>query len=585
MAVRSTHNNRLAPLAGLASFTGQAEETKLGNALSVAAYISDLSTLTIEQSPNKTNWYIFQQKTIEPNVQYIIQEPCTLAYFRITIHNEMLTDQAYCHLVTSLVQELTQGVDIRPLSSATDGVVMYGKDQLGDFLPVAVDASGNIITTGGGGGAATDVNIVSALPDGLNTIGGVYCLGRNALNQLINLSMDVTDNLLVSDTASQGFLQSINLTSTTIQENTANIETTNAEISNYTNLMNNKITKCNTDMVSISSGSIDVYGRQSNFNFFPTPENNTINIYADETKGTNVVGGWSFTNTGTPSKINWYIYQAPNPLGNPITNSQIVGSASSVYAVVNQTSVSTPEYPFVVIYTRADSGTNAGPFKSRLVFSTGATATTGIKLLYTGVDPVDIHPEITGANRINLPFNLGASTKPLADAYYEEILSASLQTDSGALAGVYNFVMSQFGIEWLNTPFILPIQNGKVMVDTGVITSIESSPTGAVTNTLGNTGVVVTGVKSTLQSLTISNVLGTIFGYVKVYNKATAPTASDTPVMTLPLNHDSVQQIECHSLAFPLGIGLRATLLFASGNTTAPDGTIYATAFYTNVIN
>ena len=66
--------------------------------------------------------------------------------------------------------------------------------------------------------------------------------------------------------------------------------------------------------------------------------------------------------------------------------------------------------------------------------------------------------------------------------------------------------MSEFGIQWADTPFILPIQNGKVMVDTGVITSVESSPTGAVTNELGNTGVVVSGVKSTLQSHLPENV-------------------------------------------------------------------------------
>ena len=153
MAVRSTFNNRLAPLAGLASFTGEAEETKLGNALSVAVYISDLSTLTIEQSPNRTNWYIMKQTTIEPNVRYIIQEPCTLAYFRITIHNEMLTAQAYCNLVTSLVQELTQGVDIRPLSSATDSVTTISGD--------SKTSTGDIIVNGTSGSATRSVYLMN----------------------------------------------------------------------------------------------------------------------------------------------------------------------------------------------------------------------------------------------------------------------------------------------------------------------------------------------------------------------------------------------------------------------------------------
>ena len=501
---------------------------------------------------------------------------CSLPFYRVIVENTSGVTTTDFNLSTKLT------LTAPPLDVSGGGIVISGNVSVDNF-PAVQDVSGNVSVDNFP--AVQDVTITGSLPYGTNLIGSVLALATNELNQGVQLLCDLSNNLLVSDTTSQVYLQNINSTNSFIQENTSNTATYTYETSTNTNLINLKITKCDTDNVVISSGSIDVYGRQSNFNFFPTPENNTINIYADETKGTNVVGGWSFTNTGTPSKINWYIYQAPNPLGNPTTNSQIVGSASSVYAVVNQTSVSTPQYPFVIIYTRADSGTNAGPFKSRLVFQNTTTATTGIKLLYTGSDPVDIHPEITGVNRINLPFVLGASTKPLADAYYEEILSASLQTDSSASAGRYNFVMSQFGIEWLPTNLILPIQNGKVMVDTGVVISTESSPTGAVTNTLGNTGVVVSGVKSTLQSLTLSNVLGLVFGYVKVYNKATAPTSADTPVFTLPLNHDSVQQIECHSLLFPLGIGLRATLLFASGNTTAPDGTIYATAFYTNVIN
>ena len=584
MVQLSKFNNTYNQLNASSRFIGQLESTADLVSISVNVHCSEACRINIKQyrASDLTTQVQDNAEDVAADTKQVVQTPIKAAFYQVEVVNLSAVDMSFTRVTTYLQSTHYVHLDIRKLSQETDNVVMYGVDDVGSKLPIHVDGSGNIVTTGGGG-AATDVNIVSALPDGLNTIGGVYCLGRNALNQFINLSIDPTDNLLVSDTTSQSYLQNIDVTNSFIREDTTNIVTYTSEISNYTNYINNKITTCDTANVNISSGSIDVYGRQSNFNFFPTPENNTINIYADETKGTNVTGGLSFTNTGTPSKINWYIYAASNPLGNPTNAGQSVASASSVYAVVNQ--ASTGQYPFVIIYTRADSGTNAGPFKSRLVFQNTTTATTGMKLLYTGSDPTDIHTEITGANRINLPFVLGASTKSLAAAAGEEILSASLQTDSGALAGVYNFVMQQFGVQWVDTPFILPIQAGKVMVNTGVITSVESSPTGAVTNSLGNTGVVVTGVSSTLQSLTLANVGGTIFGYVKLYNKATAPTAADTPVMTLPLNHDTVQQVECHSLAFPLGIGLRATLGFPASNTTAPDGTCYATAFYTNVIN
>jgi len=588
MVQLSKFNNTYTALNASSRFTGQLESTEDLVSISVNVHCEQASRIIIKQYRARDLQTQVQDNAedVAADTRQVVQTPIKAAFYLIEVVNLEAVDMSFSRVTTYLQSTHYVHLDIRHLSQETDNVIMYGVDDIGAKLPIHVDGSGNIITAGGGGGSTSDVNIVSALPDGFNLIGGVYCLGRNALNQFINLSIDTSDNLLVSDTTSQGYLQNINVSNSFIVESSAQIETNTAETSTNTLNISNKITTCDTDNVVISSGSIDVYGRQSNFNFFPTPENNTFQIYADETKGTNVVGGWSYVNSGTGGqKINWYIYAASNPLGNPTTAGQTVASASSVYAVINQASVTTPAYPFVIIYTRADSGTNAGPFKSRLVFSSSATATTGMKLLYTGSDPVDIHPEITGANRVNLPFNEGASTKSLAAAAAEEILSCSLQTDSGYTAGRYNFVMQQFGVQWVNTPFILPVQAGKVMVNTGVVISTESSPTGAVTNSLGNTGVVVSGVSSTLQSLTLANVGGTVFGYVKLYNKATAPTSADTPVMTLPLNHDTVQQVECHSLAFPLGIGIRATLGFPAGNTTAPDGTCYATAFYTNIIN
>lgn len=527
-----------------------------------------------------------QSYTVSPNVRQTIQTPINSPWFNVIVNN--LDDASVNIELNTYLSLSSNNVIVQQLEllneNITSGCVTNNVNIVSQSADLATETTLSALSVKVTACDTTNVTITGSLPYGTTLIGAVLPFATNDLNQGVQLKCDLNNNLLVSDTASQSYLQIIDSTNSFIREDTTNIVTYTSETSNYTNLMNNKINKCDTDNVAIASGSIDVYGRQSNFNFFPTPENNTVQIYADETKGTNVVGGWSFTNTGTPSKINWYIYAASNPLGNPTTAGQTVASASSVYAVVNQTTASTAQYPFVIIYTRSDSGTNTGPFKSRLVFQNTTTATTGMKLLYTGSDPVDIHPEITGVNRVNLPFILTASTKSLAAAAGEEILSASLQTDSGALAGVYNFVMQQFGVQWLNTPFILPIQAGKVMVNTGVITSVESSPTGAITNSLGNTGVVVSGVSATLQSLTLANVGGTIFGYVKVYNKATAPTAADTPVMTLPLNHDSVQQVECHSLAFPLGIGIRATLGFPAGNTTAPDGICYATAFYTNIL-
>ena len=345
----------------------------------------------------------------------------------------------------------------------------------------------------------------------------------------------------------------------------------------------------NLDIRKLSEGTDNVvsYGQNNNFNFYPTSDNNTIQIYADGAAGTNVAGGWNFTNTAV-NKINWYIYQASTAGGNPTTAGQSVASVNSIYAVINQQStlgLAQAQNPWVMIYTIPDSGTNASFYKSKLFYGSNAhTDISGIKLLYTGEDPTSIHPEITGINRIKLDFNLALSTKSEEAAASELVGAVTLQTTANTPIGQFSFTMQQFGVEWTKVNTALPIENGKVVVDTGVVTCMEKSPTGAITNLLGNAGDLVSGQHSTLQSLTMANVGGSVFSYVKLYNKATAPAATDTPVFTLPLNHDSVQQVECHSLDFPLGIGLRASLNFAAGDTTAPSGSCYATAFYTNVL-
>lgn len=120
------------------------------------------------------------------------------------------------------------------------------------------------------------------------------------------------------------------------------------------------------------------------------------------------------------------------------------------------------------------------------------------------------------------------------------------------------------------------MENTLVNMDTKMITLSN----GASTKTLTQTGANWTAGSSTLQSLTLSNVGGSQFDYVKLYNKATAPDQNDTPIMTIPIHTDRTEQVVCNTLLFNLGIGVRATNDFVANDNTAPSGTIYATAFY-----
>ena len=241
------------------------------------------------------------------------------------------------------------------------------------------------------------------------------------------------------------------------------------------------ITPSGTQDVNVTNDVV-VQGQNNNYEFYPTPENNIAAVYADGTQGVNVTGGWSYSNLAT-GKINWYLYGSTG-----LATDYKVSELNSMYAVVNNQStlgLALAQNPWVMIYTRPDSGTNgAGWYKSKLFFGSNAhTDVTGIKLLYTGSDPIDVHPEITGINRIQLIFVEALSTKPLAQAQNENIMLGSLQTTNNtAQAGAFNFVMQEFGADWVKTPSILPIEFNKVMCDTTGSAVTVSSGTVAVSS-------------------------------------------------------------------------------------------------------
>ena len=208
-----------------------------------------------------------------------------------------------------------------------------------------------------------------------------------------------------------------------------------------------------------------VAGENSNFVFYPTAANNTVSVYADETKGTNVTGGWQYTNINNSGKINWYCYASPTPAAD-----YKISQLTSMYAVVNNLStlgLAQAQNPWIMIYTRPDSGPNSALwYKSKLFFGSNAhTDVSGIKLLYTGEDPVDIHPEITGINRIQLLFNSALSDgKLLANVQNESIMLGSLQTTKNTTpANSFAFIMQEFGADWVKTPAVLLIENGAVV--------------------------------------------------------------------------------------------------------------------------
>lgn len=336
---RSQANNRIFPLEAGGTFTGTAEATAIGVAISVSILVPTACTLTIQQSYDKNTWFISEEYAITANTHKTVQQAVGLEFFRVILHNDGIT-QTFCHLISSLTSSLTQNVNIRDLEASRD-----------------------------------TVNV-----------------GNLPAEQL-------------------------------------------------------------------------VAGENSNFEFYPTDANNTVAIYADGTKGTTVPSGWQYTNQIT-GKINWYCYTSPTP-----ETDYKVSQLNSMYTVINQQStlgLATAQNPWIMIYTRP-TGVNdsAAWYKSKLFFGANAhTDISGVKLLYTGTDPVAVHPEITGINRIQLLFISALSdNKLLADVQNESITLGTLQTTNNTTpVGSFNFTMQEFGAAWATVQSVLPIEFGKVQV-------------------------------------------------------------------------------------------------------------------------
>lgn len=69
--------------------------------------------------------------------------------------------------------------------------------------------------------------------------------------------------------------------------------------------------------------------------------------------------------------------------------------------------------------------------------------------------------------------------------------------------------------------------------------------------------------------------------YLKLYNKGTAPSSSDTPMMTMPLAGGvAANQHFDKGILFSSGISVRATQLLADNDATAPSGNDVVVNFF-----
>lgn len=87
---------------------------------------------------------------------------------------------------------------------------------------------------------------------------------------------------------------------------------------------------------------------------------------------------------------------------------------------------------------------------------------------------------------------------------------------------------------------------------------------------MSTTGAVVKAAKAQIFSINVYNNATTV-RFVKLYDQATAASASDTPIMTIGLTPTALNRIDVgQGIQFLTGISVRATQLVADADATAP---------------
>ena len=88
---------------------------------------------------------------------------------------------------------------------------------------------------------------------------------------------------------------------------------------------------------------------------------------------------------------------------------------------------------------------------------------------------------------------------------------------------------------------------------------------------LGVTGVVIKAAKGQIFGGILCN-NASAARFVKLYDKVTAPTTSDTPTQTIELQANQTLPLQVgQGIEYLLGIGIRASNLVADNDNTAPS--------------
>lgn len=201
-----------------------------------------------------------------------------------------------------------------------------------------------------------------------------------------------------------------------------------------------------------------------------------------------------------------------------------------------------------------------------LPLPSGAATEATLAAIQTLIDALTTPSDTQPISAASLPLPTGAATQTTL-ASVLSALQSTLAT-SAAQSGTWTV---QPGNTANTTPWLVSLQPATTGGNS-IYRNLDTNATGA--NIKSGAGQV--------YGWYLSN-SGSAARYVKLYNKATAPTVgTDTPVMTIYLPAGAAANVAFpNGLAFSLGIGIGAVTGVADNNTTAPGSNeVIAHIFY-----
>ena len=515
-----TSNSTTTPLVIGGTFTGTWEKRLTNCFLDVSIFASTNTLLYIQQSSNAsqiTNNDLYSYLT--PGTAAIHQQPLVLEYFRVVVTNSSAATQTYLREIARLNNvNISNGValDPQPVSGTVD---------VGNF-PATQAVTGDFYQ------ATQPVSIAAPV-----AVTGDFYPATQPVSGSVSLLAAADPTLCVgtvrlTDVYGQGLVTTAG------------------------NLMVgiNNIYTSNPLHTILDSGSVNITGSVSVTGDFyqatqPVSIAAPVAVTGDFYQATQPV-------SGTVDVGNFPAEQVVDVSGVVITSSQHLNNLNATYAAgaVVGTIISAnaeTNVPYVTIEV-----------SSPTVFTIGQQVVISGATVFPGLNGVRTITEVLSSTLYNIYFEglTGSGNDVPETGIMRSFGSSPLQADSTG-------------------NLLVKVEGTAAVSVSGDVSTVNKPTTLAYSNiALSNTGQVVSAVAATIRQFSAQNSNATN-QYIKIYNKATAAVAADSPIFTFLLPTNSGVSYEINH-TFSLGISVRATFLPAVADNTAAADYVFTNFTY-----